>query len=278
MKQVDSKIYTKDYYLNVCLGHEEYQKTKGKVLSKKWEEILEKLPLKKGMSVLDLGCGRGDVCFYLAKKGINVIGIDYSKDAIKLANDVLNLSTQNVRKRIKFYNQNAKDIDFRKDSFDIVIAFDFFEHLYKEGLEQVMKKVSEILRRKGLLVIHTEANKLYLDYTHRSYTYPLSSFFIFINNKLFNKSYPGLPKDPRNEYHKQQHVNEPTIFYLRDLFSRYSFNGKIIQNMGLLKPVFKWKDRVYNFIVCLHPLSLFFPLNIFFTTDYTCIMKNNKKV
>ena len=230
------------------------------------------------MKVLDLGCGRGDVCFYIAKKGANVIGIDYSQDAIKLVNESLKNLAPSIRKRVKFYKQDAKKIiNYKPDTFDVIIAFDFFEHLYKEELEEVMKKVSRILKRNGLLVVHTESNKIYLNFTHRIYTYPISSFLLKINNWLFNKSYPGLPKDSRNEYHKIQHVNEPTIFYLKKLFAQYSFNGTINQNVGILKPVYKWKDRVYNVFVCLYPFSLFFPLNIFFATDYTCLMKNRKQ-
>lgn len=276
MKQVDSKIYTKDYYLNVCLGHEEYRKTKGRNLNKRWKKIIGKIQIKKGMKVLDLGCGRGDVCFYLAKRGVVVIGIDYAKDAIDLAKTTLNKMTPQVKKRVKFYKIDAKRMDFKNDCFDAVIALDFFEHLYKQELDIVIGKITKVLKKDGFLLAHTEVNKIYLDFTHKFYTYPLSSVLVFLNNWVFKKSYVDLPKDPRNKYHKKQHVNEPTIFYLKRLFAKNLFQGRITQNIGIIKPVYKWKDRVYNFFVCLYPLSKYYPLNIFFCTDYTCIMRNKK--
>jgi SAM-dependent methyltransferase len=276
MKQVSPKIYSKDYYLNVCLGSDDYKKTMGNKLNEKWEKILKLASLRKGMKVLDLGCGRGEVEFYLAKKGITVIGIDYSKDAVKIASASLKTMPKNVQRFVKFYCLDAKKIDFGKNSFDAVVSFDVFEHLYKKELDIVMKNISTALKENGLLIVHTETNKIYLDFTHKYFVYPIGSLLVKINNIFVSKDYQGPPKDPRNEYHKSQHVNEPTIFYLRRLFNSYSFKGKIISVTGVLKPVLGWKDIIYNVVVCLYPFSLFPPLNILFTTEYICLMRNKK--
>ncbi|MCL6096823.1 MAG: class I SAM-dependent methyltransferase [Patescibacteria group bacterium] len=277
MKQVDSKVYNKNYYLNVCLGSELYKNSKGKKINEKWEKILKLIDIKPGMNILDLGCGRGDVDFYLARKGVRVIGIDYSKDAIELCNKSLKNMPKKIKNLVSFYNMDAKKIEFKDDSFDCVISLDVFEHLYKEELEVVMKNLSKVLKRNGILFVHTETNRIYLDYTHKFYVYPVSHLLIKVNKIFFKKEYSGLSKDARNEYHKIQHVNEPTIFYLRKLFKRHSFKGKIISNAGLLKPIFSWKDYLYNILVCFYPISFYFPFNILFATDYICIVRNEKK-
>ncbi len=156
------------------------------------------------------------------------------------------------------------------------MAIDVFEHLYKEELEIVMKKIKKILKNNGLLIVHTEANRLYLDYTHKYYVYPVSNFLIKINYLLTKKKYKGLNKNPRSKLHIEQHVNEPTIFYLKKIFKKYRFRGKILSLISLIKPIISWKDFTYNLIVLLYPLCFIFPLKYFFAYDYLCIMKNEK--
>ncbi len=276
MKHVNPKIYDKNYYLNVCLGSDLYKKTQGKQLNKKWKEILDLIEINKGMKILDLGCGRGDVSFYLASKGATVIGVDYSSDAIELAENALKSMPNKIKNSVKFYKQDAKELSFDDNYFDAIISFDVFEHLYKEELEIVMENISRILKKDGILIVHTETNKIYLDFTHKYFVYPMSLLLVKINKLIFNKDYQTPPKDPRNQFHKSQHVNEPTIFYLRKLFQQHFFKGKIISVAGALKPVLGWKDLVYNITACLYPFSLFFPLNILFTTEYICTMNNKK--
>lgn len=277
MRRVDPKVYSKEYYLNVCLGGNDFKRFNGMVINKKWEELLNLLKLKKGMNILDLGCGRGDVAICLAKKGINVTGIDYSKDAIELANKSLKKMPLKIRKLVKFFKLDAKIKKFKEDTFDAVISLDVFEHLYKEELFIVMENIANSLKKDGILLVHTETNKIYLDYTHPFYAYPLDWTLLKFNKYFFSKDYQGLPKDPRNEYHKIQHVNEPTIFYLKDLFRKFSFKGRIISVIGGYKPISGWKDKLYNIITFLYPLSKYAPLNILFATEYICIMKNDKK-
>ena len=136
--------------------------------------------------------------------------------------------------------------------------------------------IARVVKPGGSLLVHTEANPLYLDIAHPKYIYPLSERLIKINKLFYGKDYPGLSKDPRNNLHKIQHVNEPTYFYLKKLFSNYCFKGKIFCRT-LKKPVLGWKDVVYNSIVILDPFSRIPPLKYIFAYDFICVMKNHKK-
>jgi len=171
---------------------------------------------------------------------------------------------------------DAKKLNFSDDSFDIVLSIDVFEHLYPEELELVMKEISRVLKKNGILLVNTESIKMYLDFWHNIYIYPISQLLIKLNKIIAHKEYLGLSKDPRNNIHKKQHVNEPTFFSLKRLFYKHSFVGKITSNIDLLKPVFSWKDRLYNYIVLWYPLCKIFPFNLLFAYEYICIMKNNK--
>ncbi len=176
----------------------------------------------------------------------------------------------------KILPYGCKKLTFGDNRFDVIISFDVFEHLYPEELQQAMSEISRVLKKDGTLLVHTEANKLYLDFTHGWYAYPVSTLLIRLNNLITRNHYEGLPKDPRNDNHKKQHVNEPTIFYLRQLFGAHQFSGQIISNISMLKKILSWKDYLYNICVLWYPFCFVPPFSYFFAYDYICIMKNKK--
>lgn len=265
MRSVDPKIYSRNYYLNSCSKNGDFSR---------FERLLKAIKFSKNMRILDLGCGRGDLAYYLARKSVKVVGIDYSEDAIKLAKKDLRI--KRYKKNISFILMDAKKLFFPDNYFDLVISIDLFEHLYPPELEAVLKEVSRVLKKDGDLLVHTEANKIYLNITHKFYVYPVNALLVLINKVITQKEYPGLPKDPRSNLHKIQHVNEPTYLYLRNLFARHFFKGKIISVVPF-KPLLGWKDWIYNLSVWFYPVSLFWPFNFLFAYDYFCFMKNKKE-
>src|SRR5260221_1479214 len=275
MKSVDSKIYNKKYYLNACLGFEEYKKFKGRKVHPRILNFANLVQVQKGIHILDIGCGRGDLAIEFARRGAEVIGIDYSKDGIKIAQSALKNHTKSIHNSISFFAMNAKKLTFNSNSFDIVTSFDVFEHLYKNELDIALQEIKRVLKPDGTLLVHTETNKIYLDFTHHFWSYPLDKLLIYISRMLTGNYYPSLPKDPRNDFHKAQHVNEPTYFYLKSLFKTQRFLGKIYPIVPV-KPFLSWKDLVYNIVVSLFPISSSFPLHLLFAHDFICIMKNEK--
>ncbi|MBI2031145.1 MAG: class I SAM-dependent methyltransferase [Candidatus Levybacteria bacterium] len=268
-RQINPDIYTKDYYLSNCSTI-----TNEGQISNRFKKLFNPIKNFNHKKILDLGCGNGDLSIYLGKMGAEVVGIDYSKDAINLAKKKLSVAGK-IEGKVKFYIQDAKKIKYKKNEFDIIVAIDLFEHLYPEELEIVIRNISKILKKDGLLLVHTEANKIYLNFTHMFYVYPVSSLIIFVNKLFKGKDYPNLPKDPRNELHKIQHVNEPTYYYLKKIFKKYNFEGNI-EAIIPYKPILSWKDMVYNIFVWLFPLSLFWPAHLLFAYDYICVMRSKK--
>ena len=50
------------------------------------DELVEKLGIKKGMKVLDLGCGDGTTAVPEAKRGADVLGVDIARNLVEAGN------------------------------------------------------------------------------------------------------------------------------------------------------------------------------------------------
>jgi SAM-dependent methyltransferase len=170
---------------------------------------------------------------------------------------------------------NAKKLKFPDEYFDVIICIDVFEHLYKDELEIAMQEITRVLKKGGLLFIHVGPNKTLYDFTYKYYTLPINRILTYIDKKIKNTEYDPLPTDPRTQHEKEQHVNEPTFFYLWNLFRKYGFQGEIQTEIGFIKETKGPKTAVYNFLIALYPLSKIFPLNTLFSWAYICLMRKN---
>ena len=76
---------------------------------------------KEGSSLLDVGCGSGEISRLYSTNGFVVTGIDFSKVAIEISKsnnlNVLNMDIDN-------------GFQFNDNSFDVVLAGDVIEHLF----------------------------------------------------------------------------------------------------------------------------------------------------
>lgn len=276
---VDPSVYTDEYYFTDCTGYAEFKESYGEKIEGRLEEVLRHIKITPGMRILDIGCGRGEVVLYVARHGAEGIGIDYSKDAIKLAKEMRKTKVKEIRARMKFYHMNAKRLKFPKSFFDIIIMTDVAEHLYDKELNKVFTEIKRVLKKDGILALHTAPNKLFFDIGYKYYSYPISSIIVTLWNKLTGSHYPNIeiPYNLRTSSHAIMHVNEPTYFSLSKLFRQHMFLGKLISsNIVSKKPSLGIKDKLFNFIVYFHPLSMYFPLNIFLGSDFVAILRNKK--
>ena len=239
-------------------------------------KILNTLQIDKNTKTLDIGCGRGDITLYLAKKAKHVVGIDYSKDAIEIAKSIQKKFRKSIQERSEFLIMNAKKLKFPPNSFDLVICIDIFEHLSDKELNLVMKEISRVLKRDGTLFVHTGTNRILYDWTYKYYILPINKLLTWVDQKMKGISYSSLPNDPRTKQEKKQHVNEPTYFYLLNLFNKHKFKGKISADIGYIKEGKGVRKKLYNALVALYPLSKLSLFNILFGWAFTCRVKNKK--
>jgi len=107
---------------------------------------------RNSISVLDVGCGRGDLMKVLASQfpQINIIGIDYSDAAVRIAKEHLSKYLN-----INILKSDSADLPFKTNSIDYIFCLDVAEHLYPEHLDKTIKSIFRVLKPGGGLIIHT---------------------------------------------------------------------------------------------------------------------------
>lgn len=120
----------------------------------------------KKWKILDLGCGSGWLCLELARRGMNVLGVDVSPDRLKIARKFLR---ENPYKkgfgRVVYKRGDLNTIKFPKEEFDILVAWDTLHHF--PNLEEVLVKVMFSLKPKGRLIIYDHLGNRYLKIASR---------------------------------------------------------------------------------------------------------------
>lgn len=141
--QVTKKAYSR---MLVDSGHRWAQHTE-----KEAAQIIEYCKLKPGHTVLDLGCGNGRHSIALAKKGIVVTGVDYSKEFIDRAN-VEGAKLQSYRPR--FIEDDCRNLKLEQ-KFDAVICLYDVVGTYAKKSENhnILNNIAIHLKPDGLALI-----------------------------------------------------------------------------------------------------------------------------
>lgn len=136
---------------------EEFIRSQGRNIRPRVRYCLKLAALRPGMRILDVGCGRGEVVLYCARHGMYAVGVDYSKDAISIAEQAKATHKADEQKRMKFVCDDVKNI--KGESFDRIFMLDLVEHLYDWELDQLFQVCKSLLRPTGEIIIHTLPNR-----------------------------------------------------------------------------------------------------------------------
>jgi ubiquinone/menaquinone biosynthesis C-methylase UbiE len=83
--------------------------------------------LPKGSRVLDLGCGNGRNSIYLAKEGMEVVGIDFSKALLRIVSN--KVEWKEVHENVGLIMGDCAWLPFKNHSFDAVLYIATLHHL-----------------------------------------------------------------------------------------------------------------------------------------------------
>lgn len=114
-----------------------------------WHQFRTLFPALQGKSVLDLGCGYGWHCRFMADQGAaRILGIDLSKKMIEEA------KKRSSGSRITYRVCGINEYEYPENTWDCVIS-NLALH-YIENLEQVFQKVYSTLKPDGTFLFNIE--------------------------------------------------------------------------------------------------------------------------
>lgn len=109
--------------------------------------ICEKLQLKPGMRVLDIGCGWGGLAQFMAQHyAVSVVGVTISAEQQKLAQQRCMGLDVDIRL------QDYRDLN---DQFDRIVSVGMFEHVGPKNYDTYFTVVDRNLKPDGLFLLHT---------------------------------------------------------------------------------------------------------------------------
>lgn len=108
-----------------------------------------------GKVVLDIASGEGYGSNILAKKALEVIGVDIDIESVE------NAKEKYFRENLKFMVGSTDNIPVQSNSIDVVVSFETIEHHNKH--EEMFLEIKRVLKQDGILIMSSPDKKYYSD-------------------------------------------------------------------------------------------------------------------
>ena len=123
--------------------------------------LFQSFDFKKGMKMLEPGCGRGEFLNNFKNLGLDVVGVDISTEAKDFENGF----------EVKLCDIEKGKLPFDDNSIDIIYSKSFIEHLHYP--ERYLEEAYRVLKPNGIFLTLTpdwQSNSqiFFDDFTHRT--------------------------------------------------------------------------------------------------------------
>ncbi|SPZ52675.1 Cyclopropane-fatty-acyl-phospholipid synthase [Serratia quinivorans] len=156
-----------DPYMQYSCGYWKEAETLEQAQLAKLKMICEKLQLKPGMSLLDIGCGWGGLAQYAAENfGVSVYGVTISAEQQKLAQE------RCAGLEVEILLQDYRDLNLQ---FDRIVSVGMFEHVGPKNYDTYFRVAARNLKPDGLFLLHTigaNQTNLHVDAWIDKYIFP----------------------------------------------------------------------------------------------------------
>jgi len=204
-----------------------------------WKELI---PLADHINpkdrVLDLGCGNGRLYSLLKSKNIEYIGVDSSRELIKIAKE------ENQEGNPKFLTVEALSLPFPDNYFDKIFSIAVLHHIPSEEFRlKFLEEIKRVLKPKGLLIL-----TVWNLWQKKNFSWFLIKYTIlriFGKSKLENRDifYPWKDFEKRTLVHRYFHC-----FKRKELDKLIIKAGFNIKEIGFLSRGKAKKINIYSII------------------------------
>ncbi|CAM3700936.1 cyclopropane fatty acyl phospholipid synthase [Rahnella bruchi] len=136
-----------DPYMQYSCGYWKEATTLEEAQEAKLKMICDKLQLKPGQRLLDIGCGWGGLSEFAARNyGVSVVGVTISAEQQKLA-----------QKRCEGLDVTILLQDYRdlNDQFDRIVSVGMFEHVGPKNYQTYFNVAKRNIKPDGIFLLHT---------------------------------------------------------------------------------------------------------------------------
>lgn len=208
---VAPQSYDEAYFLERCGGAEFFRRYGAELPKPQMAYCLRRARLRRGMSVLDVGCGRGEMLHQARLLGCRAVGMDYSRGAVDIAR----------KTGAPVLLADVKALPFPAGVFDRVFFLGVMDHLRAWELEAAFAEFARVLKPGGFVLVHTCSNAWY----YKSWSYGLR---LRAARLLAGAGFPvKLPSPPRSGEDEALHVNEHSWLALRRFFRKLGWTAQV---------------------------------------------------
>ncbi len=151
------------------------------------KKIIKKYYNGKISNFLDFACGTGRITKIIDKYSKLTIGVDISRDMLKIA--------KKKYKNIKFLNKNISKTKINK-RFDLITAWRFFLNAEYKLKKEILLRLRDLLKENGYLIFNIHMNRS-----------SIIGFQFFIRKKIF----------------KQKVINTMSIYDIKKLLKQTKY-------------------------------------------------------
>lgn len=160
MKSADIQDkYTLEYYLTYNDGWEEWEDFDGSCTTGRFQTNIKLLQLFRDDALLDVGCGRGEVCIYHARQGGVATGVDYSPSALQVAKAKVQQIEKQLNRRL-FVEFFSSLYELPRSLFNKILMSEVIEHMDELEATFWLRELWSRLSPGGRILIYTTPNTL----------------------------------------------------------------------------------------------------------------------
>ncbi|KAA0024518.1 class I SAM-dependent methyltransferase [Antrihabitans cavernicola] len=133
-----------------CAAYEDADRTLEQAQENKYRLVFDKLRLKEGDRLLDIGCGWGGMVRYAARRGVHVIGATLSAEQAEWAQKAI--AEEGLSALAEVRHSDYRDV--QETGFDAVSSIGLTEHIGVQNYPAYFGFIQSKLRDGGLFLNH----------------------------------------------------------------------------------------------------------------------------